>query len=237
MKRFWTSAVTALVVIAGLVFVSGSWISATGHAGMTGPMTMAGNPQPMLTASTADSFTPKMAPLSRAGWTVVASGQSSSHPVRSAIDSKQATFWHSTSSPLPHRITINLHATRYVSALTYLPRQGTSSNGNIGRYSISVSMNGKNWGAPVVTGTWADDKSRKTAVFSTVKEKLGKVKSRQLHAAAEENRSNGRLPGHSFVLTYDTKFERGEGMETFTLVEHNGHWLLAKYFVNSTGLQ
>jgi len=76
-----------------------------------------------------------------------------------------------------------------------------------------------------------------TAVFSTVKEKLGKVKSRQLHAAAEENRSNGRLPGHSFVLTYDTKFERGEGMETFTLVERNGHWLLAKYFVNSTGLQ
>ena len=71
------------------------------------------------------------------------------------------------------------------------------------------------------------------AVFSTVKNKLGKVKNRQLHAAAEENRSNG----HSFVLTYDTKFERGEGMETFTLIERNGHWFLAKYFVNSTALQ
>jgi hypothetical protein len=72
-----------------------------------------------------------------------------------------------------------------------------------------------------------------TNVFSTVKNKLGKVKSRQLHAASEETRANG----HSFVLTYNTKFERGDGMETFTLIERNGHWLLAKYFVNSTALQ
>ena len=86
---------------------------------------------------------------------------------------------------------------------------------------------------------WRQDSTleQTIAVFSTVKNKLGKVKNRQLHAAAEENRSNGRLPGHSFVLTYDTRFERGEGMETFTLVERNGHWLLAKYFVNSTALQ
>ena len=86
---------------------------------------------------------------------------------------------------------------------------------------------------------WRQDATleKTTKVFSTVKEKLGNVKSRQLHAAAEQNSSNSRLPGHSFVLTYDTKFERGEGMETFTLVERNGRWLLAKYFVNSTALQ
>lgn len=75
------------------------------------------------------------------------------------------------------------------------------------------------------------------AVFSTLKNKLGKAKSRQLHSATEEHSSNGRLAGHSFVLTYETKFERGDGMETFTLVERNGHWLLAKYLVNSTALQ
>lgn len=86
---------------------------------------------------------------------------------------------------------------------------------------------------------WRQDSTleQTTTVFGTVRTKLGKVKSRQLHAAAEENRSNGRLAGHSFVLSYDTKFERGEGMETFTLVERNGRWLLAKYFVNSTALQ
>jgi hypothetical protein len=73
-------------------------------------------------------------------------------------------------------------------------------------------------------------------VFTTLKEKLGQSKSRQLHTASEADSSNGRLAGHSFVLTYETTFERGEGMETFTLVERNGHWLLAKYLVNSTGL-
>lgn len=86
---------------------------------------------------------------------------------------------------------------------------------------------------------WRSDATleKTIAVFNTVKEKLGQVKSRQLHAASEETRSDGRLGGHSFVLTYDTKFERGEGMETFTLVERNGRWLLARYFVNSMGLQ
>jgi galactose oxidase len=131
-------------------------------------MTMAGQVSPMLTATTADSFAPRMAALSSSGWTATASDQSSAHPAGNAIDGKEGTFWLSRPSSLPHRITINLHATRYVSALSYLPRQDNSANGTIGRYSISVSLNGKNWGSPVVTGTWADDKSRKTATFSTV---------------------------------------------------------------------
>jgi galactose oxidase len=168
-KRFWTSTLTALVVVAGLAFVSGSWTSVTGgRSSMIGPMTMAGQASPMLTATTADSFAPRMAALSSSGWTAAASDQSSAHPARNAIDGQEGTFWLSRPSSLPHRITINLHATRHVSALSYLPRQDSSSNGTIGRYSISVSMNGTNWGAPVVTGTWADDKSRKTATFSTV---------------------------------------------------------------------
>ena len=75
------------------------------------------------------------------------------------------------------------------------------------------------------------------AVFSTLKNKLGKSKSRQLQAASEQNSSNGRLAGHSFVLSYETKFERGDGMETFTLIERNGRWLLAKYLVNSMALE
>ena len=85
---------------------------------------------------------------------------------------------------------------------------------------------------------WRHDATleQSNATFSTLKNKLGKVQNRALHSATEENNSGGRLPGHSFVVSYKTKFERGEGMETFTLVERNGHWLLARYFVNSTGL-
>jgi hypothetical protein len=86
---------------------------------------------------------------------------------------------------------------------------------------------------------WRQDSTleQTTSVLVTLKDKLGKSKSRQLHTASEQNSSGGRVAGHSFVLTYETKFERGEGMETFTLVERNGQWLLARYLVNSTALQ
>jgi uncharacterized protein DUF4019 len=74
-------------------------------------------------------------------------------------------------------------------------------------------------------------------VFKTLRTKLGKVESRSLHSATEQQNSGGALKGHVFILSYQTKFERGAGMETFTLIEDNGHWLLARYFVNSLALQ
>lgn len=86
---------------------------------------------------------------------------------------------------------------------------------------------------------WRHDSTldQTATVFKTLKDKLGRADNRTLHSATEEHNSSGSLPGHSFVITYATKFERGEGMETFTLVERNGHWLLARYFVNSTALK
>jgi hypothetical protein len=74
-------------------------------------------------------------------------------------------------------------------------------------------------------------------VFKTLREKLGKVESRSLHSATEQQNSGGTLKGHVFILSYQTRFERGEAMETFTLIEDNGRWLLARYFVNSTALK
>jgi catalase len=73
-------------------------------------------------------------------------------------------------------------------------------------------------------------------VFKTLHDKLGKVESRALHSAAEQQNSGGALQGHVYILSYQTRFERGNGMETFTLVEQNGRWLLARYLVNSTAL-
>lgn len=74
-------------------------------------------------------------------------------------------------------------------------------------------------------------------VFKTLKTKLGKVESRSLNAAAEQQNSGGPLKGHVFILSYETRFERGDGMENFTLIEENGNWRLARYFVNSTALK
>ena len=74
-------------------------------------------------------------------------------------------------------------------------------------------------------------------VFKTLRTKLGKVESRSLNSAAEQQNSGGPLKGHVFILSYETRFERGDGMENFTLIEENGQWLLARYFVNSTALK
>ena len=79
--------------------------------------------------------------------------------------------------------------------------------------------------------------SQSNEVFKTLREKLGKVQSRTLNAATEQQNSSGTLQGHVFILTYQTRFERGDGMETFTLIEENGRWLLARYFVNSLALK
>lgn len=72
--------------------------------------------------------------------------------------------------------------------------------------------------------------------FKTLRTKLGKVELRSLHSAAEQENSGGPLKGHVFILSYQTRFERGEGMETFTIIEENGQWRLARYRVNSTAL-
>ena len=76
-----------------------------------------------------------------------------------------------------------------------------------------------------------------TEVLKKLRTQLGKVESRALHTATEQTNSGGPLQGHVFIITYQTKFENGEGMETFTLIEEDNRWALARYFVNSTGLK
>lgn len=76
-----------------------------------------------------------------------------------------------------------------------------------------------------------------TEVLKRLRTRLGKVESRTLHSAIEQTNSGGPLQGHVFIVSYQTKFEQGEGMETFTLLEENGRWTLARYLVNSTALK
>jgi galactose oxidase len=119
---------------------------------------------------TREAYVERVAVLPRTGWTATASDQAVAYPAGNVLDGNPATIWHSqyagTPVPLPHSITIDMHATNAIKGLTYLPRQDTSSNGNVGRYSISVSIDGTAWGTPVTTGTWSDNKSLKSAVFA-----------------------------------------------------------------------
>lgn len=81
------------------------------------------------------------------------------------------------------------------------------------------------------------DRDETVAVFKTLKAKLGKMDNRALHSATEQHNSGGPLKGNVFILSYQTRFEKGEGMETFTVVQRDNQWQLARYFVNSTALK
>lgn len=74
-------------------------------------------------------------------------------------------------------------------------------------------------------------------VLKTLRSKLGKIENRTLHSATEQHNSGGPLKGNAFIISYQTRFEKGEGMETFTIVERDHQWQLARYFVNSTALK
>jgi hypothetical protein len=80
-------------------------------------------------------------------------------------------------------------------------------------------------------------REQSVATFKTLRTKLGPVETRTLQSATEQQNSGGPLKGRVYMVTYRTKFQNGEGMETFTLVERDGHWRLARYLVNSTALK
>ncbi|MDQ3668478.1 MAG: DUF4019 domain-containing protein [Acidobacteriota bacterium] len=86
---------------------------------------------------------------------------------------------------------------------------------------------------------WRQDASLEQSIsaFKMLETKLGKVESRTVHSATEQYNSGGPLKGDAFIITYQTKFEKASGMETFTLVKRDNLWLLARYFVNSTALK
>ncbi|MEU6065032.1 discoidin domain-containing protein [Streptomyces sp. NPDC047082] len=109
--------------------------------------------------------------LSREGWTATASDEESSAEdghAANVLDGDSDTLWHSkwlgTPIALPHSITIDMKRPRTISQLTYQPRQG-SANGRIGAFTVTTSSDGASFGAPVASGTWADDDTVKGASF------------------------------------------------------------------------
>lgn len=86
---------------------------------------------------------------------------------------------------------------------------------------------------------WRQDATLEQSIasFKILREKLGPFENRVLQSATEQTNSGGPLQGRAYIVTYRTKFQNGEGMETFTLVERKGQWLLARYLVTSTALK
>ena len=86
---------------------------------------------------------------------------------------------------------------------------------------------------------WRNDTTldESKATFQKLHDKLGKVRTRDLQNVREEQTSTAPIAGHSVVVLYQTSFEQGSGMETFTLLERGGRWYLARYYVTSNALK
>jgi hypothetical protein len=79
------------------------------------------------------------------------------------------------------------------------------------------------------------DESR--ARLARVRNAFGRVLSRALVSGRDEQTTSGALPGHSITATFNTRFERADAIETYTLVERDGRWQLARYTVHSDALR
>src|ERR1700704_927746 len=86
---------------------------------------------------------------------------------------------------------------------------------------------------------WRNDSTldESKATFQKLRDKLGKVRTRDLQSVREEQTGSAPIAGHSVIAIYQTSFEQGNGMETFTLLERRGGWYLARYYVTSNVLK
>ncbi|HYW80552.1 MAG TPA: discoidin domain-containing protein [Thermoguttaceae bacterium] len=85
-----------------------------------------------------------------------------------AMDGNPSTMWHtefSGSSPAPpHEIVVDLGAEYELSGIAYLPRPA-AGNGTIKDYEIYVSSDAKQFGKPVVKGTFAKEDKEQQVDF------------------------------------------------------------------------
>ncbi|MDR0891214.1 MAG: discoidin domain-containing protein [Mediterranea sp.] len=83
-------------------------------------------------------------------------------------DGDASTIWHTmysvTVAKYPHWVDLDVGEVKTIKGFSYLPRQ-EGSNGNIKSYSIQLSMDGKEWGDPVVVGAFTNDAREKKVLF------------------------------------------------------------------------
>ena len=85
-------------------------------------------------------------------------------------DGDPSTYWHTmysvTVANYPHWVDFDCGGVKTIKGFTYLPRQD-SNNGNIKKYSIQVSNDGKTWGKAVAEGEFENNRKEKTVLLTT----------------------------------------------------------------------
>ena len=102
---------------------------------------------------------------------VFASSQESGEGDASHLtDGDPSTYWHTmysvTVANYPHWVDFDCGGMKTIKGFTYLPRQD-SNNGNIKKYSIQVSNDGKTWAKAVAEGEFENNRKEKTILLTT----------------------------------------------------------------------
>ena len=84
------------------------------------------------------------------------------------LDGDPSTIWHSmysvTVANYPHWMEFDAVEEVTLKGFKYMPRQ-SGENGNVKGYKIEVSLDGKNWGAPVAEGEFPRSSEKQTIIF------------------------------------------------------------------------
>ena len=85
------------------------------------------------------------------------------------VDGNPNTYWHTmwsvTVANYPHWVDFDCGTAKMLKGSTYLPRQD-SQNGNIRKYRVQLSQDGKTWSEPVSEGEFKNDQLLKRVIFS-----------------------------------------------------------------------
>lgn len=134
--------------------------------------------------------------IDRTNWSATADSFAPGHDPAKVFDNDVNTFWQSADgAPLPHYVTIDMKSKYFINAVSYLPQQTATSNGNIQTHTLQVSLDGQNWGPPVAFGTFRNDNSTKTTLFTG-------VDARYVRLSA----TNGNVAIASNIKVYSTTF-------------------------------
>ncbi len=109
-------------------------------------------------------------------------------PARNVLDGNPDTYWHTlkgvTLASYPHEIRINLGGERTIRGITY--QAAPVEEARVREYDVYVSMDGENWGSPVVSGIMENNVNVQNALFySTVRAKFIRFVARSSHSGGD----------------------------------------------------
>ena len=114
------------------------------------------------------------------------------------IDGDVNTIWHTmysiTLAKYPHWVDFDAATVKTMKGFVYTPRLD-GANGRVKDYEIYVSQDGKNWGQPVVKGSFKNEAKAQKVMFS----KPVKARYIRFQALSEQN-GNDYASGAEFSL-------------------------------------